>query len=62
MRRFCEELPEDRLLDGNQRDVNDLLERDSKKRTYTISSTGASLTYRSALSVLARYASSLVST
>lgn len=62
MRRFCEGLPEDRLLGGNQGDVNDLLERDSNRRTYTISSTGATLTYRSALSVLTRYASSLVST
>lgn len=62
MRRFCESLPEDRILRGNDCDVNYLLEKDSRKRTFKVSSTGAVLTYHSALSVLARYASSLVRT
>lgn len=60
MRRFCECLPKDRLL-GDDEDINDLLQKESQKRTYKIAKTGATLTYHSALSVLARYASSLVS-
>ena len=61
MRNFCEALPEDRMLQGNDNDLESILQSEEGKRTYKISSTGAKLTYRSATSVLARYASSLVS-
>lgn len=61
MKRFCEALPEDRLLQGNDYDLDTLLEKEEGKRTYTIASTGAKLTYHSAIAILARYASSLVS-
>lgn len=58
MRRFCETLPSDRILRGN--DVDSLLGKEERRRTYTVASTGALLTYHSALAILARYASSLV--
>lgn len=61
MKRFCELLPEDRLLDGNDRDMDTILEKEAGKRTYVIRSTGAKLTYHSAMAILSRYASSLVS-
>lgn len=61
MQQFCRALPEDRLLQGNDYDLDTLLERENGKRTYTISSTGAKLTYHSSIAILARYASSLVS-
>ncbi|EED23279.1 RNA helicase/RNAse III, putative [Talaromyces stipitatus ATCC 10500] len=60
MRRFCEALPEDRLLGDKSDSLNAILERDSRKRQYKIESTGATLTYHSAMTVLARYASSLI--
>ncbi|EEA28280.1 Dicer-like protein 1 [Talaromyces marneffei ATCC 18224] len=59
MRRFCEALPEDRLLGNNNDALSAILEKDSRKRQYKIESTGATLTYHSAIMVLARYASSL---
>jgi endoribonuclease Dicer len=60
MRQFCESLPDDRILGNNANDLNDLLDDNTKKRQYSIPKTGACLTYHSALTVLARYASSLV--
>jgi endoribonuclease Dicer len=61
MGRFCEALPEDRIL-GNSTDMwSGLLEKEVSKRQYKVESTGATLTYHSAITVLARYASSLVS-
>jgi len=60
MQRFCEALPEDRLLNGGEHDLETILQHDEGKRTYKIASTGAILTYHSAMAILARYASSLV--
>lgn len=60
MRRFCECLPEDRVIRSLDSEFDSLLLSDGRKRTYTVQSTQATLTYHSALSVLARYASSLV--
>ncbi|RAL13999.1 putative RNA helicase/RNAse III [Aspergillus homomorphus CBS 101889] len=57
MQEFCETLPEDRLLHGND-DLERILEKEADKRTYT-TPTGAKLTYHSAIAILARYASSL---
>lgn len=58
MARFCNALPEDRIL-GNDT-WNGLLEKEAMKRVYKVEDTGATLTYHSAITVLARYASSLV--
>lgn len=60
MQSFCEALPEDRLLQGSEHDLDSLLQKEEGKRTYKISATGAQLTYHSAMAILARYASSLV--
>ncbi|KAL2864678.1 putative RNA helicase/RNAse III [Aspergillus lucknowensis] len=57
MQAFCESLPEDRILKGNDL-VPDSSSREVE-RAYTVKSSGARLTYHSALAVLARYASSL---
>ncbi|KAI9045212.1 putative RNA helicase/RNAse III [Aspergillus affinis] len=59
MQTFCETLPEDRILYGNEPDIESILEKEEGKRTYTIRKTGAKLTYHSSIAVLARYASSL---
>ncbi|PYH44538.1 putative RNA helicase/RNAse III [Aspergillus saccharolyticus JOP 1030-1] len=58
MQQFCEALPQDRLLHGND-DLEQVLEKEAGKRTFTIRASGAKLTYHSAIAVLARYASSL---
>ncbi|KAL4887487.1 hypothetical protein BJY04DRAFT_212522 [Aspergillus karnatakaensis] len=57
MQMFCESLPEDRILKGNDWGLDSYPEE--AERAYTIKSSGARLTYHSALSVLARYSSSL---
>ncbi|CAI7569619.1 unnamed protein product [Penicillium glandicola] len=59
MKNFCNMLPEDRKLYGDDHDMGVLIREDNRKRTYTIPSTGAMLTYRHAIGVLARFASSL---
>ncbi|THC97880.1 hypothetical protein EYZ11_002631 [Aspergillus tanneri] len=58
MQNFCETLPEDRILYGNDYDLESMLQKEGK-RTLTIRATGATLTYHSAIAILARYASSL---
>lgn len=60
MKAFCTSLPEDRILHGHNYDLDTLLKKNEEKRTYTIASTGAKLTYEHAVNVLTRYASSLV--
>lgn len=60
MQAFCSALPRDRLLLGDEVDINRVFETDERKRTYTIQSTGAKLTYTHAINVLSRYAASLV--
>jgi endoribonuclease Dicer len=59
MQRFCETLPEDRILHGNDHDLDSLLQEEEGRRTFTVKSTGAKLTYHSAIAIVARYASSL---
>lgn len=61
MQVFCESLPEDRILKGNDGPLG-FSYSEEVERVYTIKSSGAKLTYHSALAVLSRYASSLVST
>ncbi|KAL4931531.1 putative RNA helicase/RNAse III [Aspergillus undulatus] len=58
MQVFCESLPEDRILQGNDGLLGSSYLEEAE-RAYTIKSSGARLTYHSALAVLARYASSL---
>lgn len=60
MRNFCNLLPEDRKLCGPDNDLENIVHGDSRKRTYTVATTGAKLTYRHAVDVLSRFASSLV--
>ncbi|KXG47436.1 uncharacterized protein PGRI_013060 [Penicillium griseofulvum] len=59
MKNFCNMLPDDRKLYADDHDMGVLIHEDGRKRTYTIPSTGAMLTYRHAIGVLARFASSL---
>ncbi|KAL4890197.1 ATP-dependent helicase dcl1 [Aspergillus ambiguus] len=59
MRNFCEVLPEDRILRGYDNDTNSILNQEGWEEPYTMPSTSARLTYHSAITVLARYASSL---
>lgn len=60
MQKFCKTLPEDRLLHGNDEDLDASLRKGEGARIYTIPSSGAKLTYRHAVDVLHRYAHSLV--
>ena len=59
MRRFCEALPADRLLQGNDCNLESVLAKEKSMRRYTESETGATLTYTSSLVVLAHYVSCL---
>ncbi|SMQ54273.1 unnamed protein product [Zymoseptoria tritici ST99CH_1A5] len=61
MRDFCNLLPADRKLDGNQDGLNELLEKEKNTRTYTVPATGAKLTYGNALSILAHFVSAVPS-
>lgn len=61
MQAFCRSLPKDRLLNQDDAEVDKIFDFDGGKRTYTIQSTGAKLTYKHAIQVLSRYAESLVS-
>ena len=60
MRRFCESLPADRLLQGNNCSLEDALSTERFHRTYTEPSTGAKLTYNSSLTVVAHFVGCLV--
>ncbi|KAF2143652.1 uncharacterized protein K452DRAFT_296653 [Aplosporella prunicola CBS 121167] len=59
MRKFCEKLPEDRKLEGNDSDLDDLVLGGRGFPTYTEPTTGAKLTYDSSLSVLAHFVACL---
>lgn len=59
MRQFCDSLPEDRKLHGNQDGLEVLLEKEKNIRTYTEKSTGAKLTYGNALNILATFVSAI---
>ncbi|KAL9126422.1 MAG: hypothetical protein Q9217_004514 [Psora testacea] len=55
MRRFCEALPEDRLLKGNEYELETALAKERSHRRYVDPETGATLTYNSSLVVLAHF-------
>lgn len=61
LRRFCEALPEDRKLTGNDFDMEYHLRKEKGQRQYTVPGTGAKLTYSSALHCLAHFAAALPS-
>ncbi|KAJ5152375.1 hypothetical protein N7492_010670 [Penicillium capsulatum] len=59
MENFCHTLPQNRLLLGENHDLDSVFHKGDGKRVYTIPSTGAKLTYRHAVDILSRYANSL---
>ena len=59
LQKFCSALPADRLLQGNDCDLEDALAKERTHRTYTDPTTKAKLTYRSSLNVLAHFVGSL---
>ncbi len=61
MRQFCEALPADRLLQGEDYDLNTALAKEKLHRRFEDPKTTALLTYASALVVLAHFVSRLVS-
>lgn len=61
MRQFCESLPSDRLLQGNDADLDSALVKEKNFRTFVDPVSGAKLNYISSLAVLGHFASCLVS-
>lgn len=60
MRRFCEALPADRLLQGNDCDLGTILAKERSMKKYVEPGTGATLTYASSLVVLSHFVGCLV--
>lgn len=61
LRIFCQTLPKDRLLTGNDYDMDYFLEKEKSHRVYKEPTTGAKLTYKMSLMVLANFVASLPS-
>ncbi|KAL8339952.1 hypothetical protein RB601_006198 [Gaeumannomyces tritici] len=59
MRQFCAALPEDRILQRIGADVDSALHGDQGQRVYVVPETGARLTYKHSLNVLAEYVGTL---
>ncbi|KAI1134348.1 hypothetical protein F5Y05DRAFT_398412 [Hypoxylon sp. FL0543] len=59
LRKFYNTLSEDRLLTGNDFKIDYFLSKEKSHRTYTVPSTGAKLTYKSSLVILANFVSTL---
>lgn len=59
MRLFCATRPEDRRVDAPGASIEYLLSRRAKERIFTVKSTGAKLTYRVSLELLAEFVHSL---
>lgn len=59
LRKFCSSLPEDRQLEGSDFDMDYYLRKERDLQTYTIESTGATITYKNSLSILGDYLNSL---
>ncbi|KAK4494728.1 hypothetical protein PRZ48_014084 [Zasmidium cellare] len=59
MRRFCDLLPSDRKLEGNEDGLELLMEKEKNLQTYTEPSTSAKLTYGNALGILANFVSAI---
>lgn len=60
MRQFCEALPADRLLQGDNYSMETALGKERHMRKYIDPETGATLTYGSSLVVLAHFLGCLV--
>ena len=61
MRQFCEALPADRLLEGNDRNLEVHLAKEKGQRIFEDPATGAKLTYANSLVILAHFVGCLVS-
>ena len=61
MRKFCEALPADRLLQGNDYKLETELVKEKSYRKYVDPESGATLTYASSLVVLTHFVGCLVS-
>lgn len=59
MRRFCEALPQDRWVQGNDQSLEKALSKERSHKVYRDPETGATLTYNSSLVVLAHFVGSL---
>lgn len=59
MRRFCQSLPEDRRLIGQEDTLEVMLDKEKNLRVFVDPASGAKLTYGNALAVLANYVSVL---
>lgn len=59
LKRFCNQLPEDRKLTGNDFDMDHFLSKERTHRVYVNPDTGAKLTYKMSLRVLANFVDSL---
>ncbi|KAI8964352.1 hypothetical protein F5Y11DRAFT_316025 [Daldinia sp. FL1419] len=59
LRRFYSTLSEDRLLTGNDYKIDYFLSQERSHRVYIVPSTGAKLTYKSSLTILANFVSTL---
>ncbi|KAI0508772.1 hypothetical protein F5B22DRAFT_383299 [Xylaria bambusicola] len=59
LRDFCNMLPEDRLIAGCDYDIDYHLSKERKQRMYKVESTGAILTYKMSIPLLAKFVSSL---
>ncbi|GAB7362238.1 hypothetical protein MBLNU230_g2263t1 [Neophaeotheca triangularis] len=59
MRRFCQALPDDRRLIGNEDSLDELLTKEKNMRVYIEKSTGAKLTYGNSLAYLANFVSAI---
>jgi endoribonuclease Dicer len=59
LKKFCNELPENRKLTGNDFNMDHFLSKERSHRVYTIPATGAKLAYKMSLSVLANFVDSL---
>jgi endoribonuclease Dicer len=59
LRQFCEALPDDRKLKGNDINMDYFLRKERQQRQYTVPSSGAKLNYKSSLGCLANFVASL---
>ncbi|KAK5625395.1 hypothetical protein RRF57_001111 [Xylaria bambusicola] len=59
LRDFCNMLPEDRLISGCDYNIDYHLSKERKQRIYKVPSTGATLTYKFSIALLAKFVSSL---
>ncbi|KAH7116051.1 dicer-like protein 1 [Dendryphion nanum] len=59
LKEFCRDLPNDRLIDKDDGDIADLFEHHESYPAYVDPESGARLTYRSSLSVVAHFTASL---